>query len=242
MLTLYIDADYLCPWSWSCWATLHIKLCRDEWKLETIDLAAGEQREDPYAELSLTERVPMLVHDDFTITESTAITEYLEEQYPPPEFWSVFPIGARGRTRARQLHSWFRTDFHRLLEERLMECIFGDYAARPLSPTATREMHKLYGVLGDLLQMGQRSVFAGKSITLVDIEAAILLQRLRKSGDAMPLPLQLFAKEHWSHSHIQDWIQAHFRAKDHAKTTKRVPKPTPAPPKRRALRLVPKPE
>ena len=72
-------------------------------------------------------------------------------------------------------------------------------------------------------------------ITLVDIEAAILLQRLRKSGDAMPLPLQLFAKEHWSHSHIQDWIQDHFRAKDHAKTTKRVPKPTPAPPKRRAL-------
>src|SRR4051812_25176915 len=44
----------------------------------------GEQHTADYKALNPQELVPTLINDDFTLTQSLAIMEYLEEKYPAP--------------------------------------------------------------------------------------------------------------------------------------------------------------
>jgi glutathione S-transferase len=53
-------------------------------EVRPIDLEAGEQRMQPYQARALTSRVPALTHEDFHLTESSAIAEYLDEAFPAP--------------------------------------------------------------------------------------------------------------------------------------------------------------
>lgn len=50
--------------------------------IKTIDLSSDVASEPSYAKLSLTHRVPTLVVGDFSLSESSTITEYLVEVYP----------------------------------------------------------------------------------------------------------------------------------------------------------------
>src|SRR5262249_22922870 len=45
-------------------------------------------------------KVPVLIDGDVTVYDSTVICEYLEDRYPRP---AIFPDGAAGRARCRQL-------------------------------------------------------------------------------------------------------------------------------------------
>ncbi|WP_422730837.1 glutathione S-transferase N-terminal domain-containing protein [Nostoc cycadae] len=50
--------------------------------IQTIDLAAKAQHEPGFATKSLTSRVPTLIHDEFSLSESSAIAEYIDEVFP----------------------------------------------------------------------------------------------------------------------------------------------------------------
>ncbi|MFP3374167.1 glutathione S-transferase N-terminal domain-containing protein, partial [Pseudomonas sp. SIMBA_068] len=73
----------------------------------TLDLAAAQQQAKDYTELSVTQRVPTLLDGDFALSESSAITEYLEQVYPGTP---VYPADPRQRARARQVQAWLRSD------------------------------------------------------------------------------------------------------------------------------------
>ena len=85
---LYVDSLFTSPYALSAFVALSEKGL--PFSLKTVDLEAGQQRDAAYMERALTARVPALVEGDFALTESSAITEYLDETFPAPEYIALF--------------------------------------------------------------------------------------------------------------------------------------------------------
>ena len=137
-LRLYADAQFASPYAMSAFVALHEKGLSFE--LVTIDLANNANLEPGYATSSLTQRVPTLLHDSFALSESSAITEYLDEVFPGP---SLYPKDALSRARARQVQAWLRSDLMPIRQERSTEVVFYGAPADPLSATARTAVKKL---------------------------------------------------------------------------------------------------
>lgn len=89
----------------SAFVALHEK--RVQFETATVDLAAKEHHAAHFAAMSLTQRVPTLVHNGFSLSESSAISEYVNEVFPGP---SLYPSDPLSRARARQVQAWLRSD------------------------------------------------------------------------------------------------------------------------------------
>lgn len=92
-LRLYVDAQFTSPYAMSCFVTLREKGI--EFEMSTLDLGKLENQTSDYARLSLTQRVPTLVHGGFALSESSAITEYLEEVFPQTAVYPPAPTETR---------------------------------------------------------------------------------------------------------------------------------------------------
>ncbi|HWW69196.1 MAG TPA: glutathione S-transferase N-terminal domain-containing protein, partial [Duganella sp.] len=97
---LYTDSLFTSPYALSAFVALTEKGV--PFTVQTVDLEAGHQKRGDYADRALTARVPALVEGDFVLTESSAITEYLEDSFPAPEYLALYPADRRQRARARQ--------------------------------------------------------------------------------------------------------------------------------------------
>jgi glutathione S-transferase len=73
---LYVDAQSASPYAMSAFLAMNEKQLPFE--LKAVDLSANAHHAASYAAASLTRRVPTLVHDGFALSESSAITEYLD--------------------------------------------------------------------------------------------------------------------------------------------------------------------
>ncbi|HDL7377629.1 TPA: glutathione S-transferase N-terminal domain-containing protein, partial [Yersinia enterocolitica] len=78
-IVLYTDADFFSPYAMSVYVSLTEKAL--PFTLNTIDLSAGENLGEEFGKLSATRRVPTLTIDNFRLSESSAISEYLEERF-----------------------------------------------------------------------------------------------------------------------------------------------------------------
>lgn len=121
-ITLYSDADFFSPYVMSAFVALTEKAL--PFTLSTINLSKGEYMQPAYALLSTTRRVPTLVIDDFQLSESSAIAEYLEERFPSPDYARVYPQDRQERARAREIQAWLRSDFMPIRAERPTEVVF----------------------------------------------------------------------------------------------------------------------
>ncbi|ETH86334.1 glutathione S-transferase, N-terminal domain protein [Bordetella pertussis STO1-CHOC-0018] len=133
-LTLYVDARFRSPYAMSAHVALAEKQL--EFEVRLVDLAAGEQRMQPYQSRALTARVPALAHAGFHLTESSAIQEYLEDAFAPPAHPALYPAGAQARARARQVQAWLRTDLAALRRARPIDSVFDAPATTPLDDAA----------------------------------------------------------------------------------------------------------
>ena len=59
--------------------------------LKTVNLDGGEHLQPGWKGYSATRRVPLLEVDNFSLSESSAITEYLDERFAPPEWERLYP-------------------------------------------------------------------------------------------------------------------------------------------------------
>jgi glutathione S-transferase len=69
-----------------------------QWTSHYITLERGEQLEPEFLSLNPKGVVPVLVHDDAVITESTVIAEYIEDRFPGHP---MMPLDAVGKARVR---------------------------------------------------------------------------------------------------------------------------------------------
>lgn len=108
VITLWSDADFFSPYVMSVYVALQEKSL--PFTLKTVDLNRGEHLQAGWTGYAATRRVPLLEVDDFALSESSAITEYLDERFAPPEWERIYPHDLQKRARARQIQAWLRSD------------------------------------------------------------------------------------------------------------------------------------
>ncbi|AUL46386.1 glutathione S-transferase [Bordetella trematum] len=202
-LTLYVDANFLSPYAMSVHVALSEKGLPFEVRL--VDLAAREQMMVPFQQRALTCRVPALTHDDFPLTESSAIAEYLEESFPPPQYAALYPAEPRLRARTRQLQAWLRSDLGALRKERSTEHVFHEASQAPLGPQAQVDAAKLLHVAQLVLKPGQTQLFG--QWCLADTELALMLKRLSPGQQELPAWLHDYASRQWERPSVQQWVE-----------------------------------
>lgn len=74
-----------------------------------VDLVKGEHREKPYTDLNPQGLVPLLIDGDFSLSQSPAILEYLEEKYPQKP---LLPDDVEARAYIRQMAMIIACDIH----------------------------------------------------------------------------------------------------------------------------------
>ena len=173
--------------------------------LRFLDLSRGDQRAAPFVERSLTARVPTLSSGDFSLSESLAIVEYLDETLVPPAHPRLLPDPVEERGRARQVLGWLRSDLAALRRERPTSSIFfaHERATAPLGDAARADADKLVRIAATLLA-GRASPFTRFSIAEADL--AIALMRLIANGDEVPPAVRDYAGAVWRRPSVAAWV------------------------------------
>lgn len=198
-VVLFGEPRFISPYVYSCFVTLTEKGVPFE--TVTLDSATGDTRRPLYLERTVTGRVPSLSHGEFSLAESSAIVEYLEEAFPAPR---VLPANPEGRARCRQLMSWLRSDDTAVIrEERPSSVIFYSPKVAPLTERGTHAVQKLLTVSERMLG-GRRQLFDTWSIA--DAELAFMLMRLLSANEVIPESLRAYAEAQWSRPSVQAYV------------------------------------
>ncbi|RZI80823.1 MAG: glutathione transferase [Rubrivivax sp.] len=201
-LTLYVDSRFYSPYAMFVYVALHEK--NIPFELKTVDLVNNGHQTNDYQQLSLTGRVPTLVDGGFSLSESSAIIEYLEDAFPAPGFPAVLPTAAQDRARARQLQAWFRSDLAPLREDRPTTVIFQQASPLPLSPTGQAAAQQLFIAASRLVNEAGDNLFGAWSIA--DTELALMLNRLLANQDRVPPRLKTYVERQWQRPSVQAWL------------------------------------
>jgi glutathione S-transferase len=145
-----------------------------------------------------------LTHGDFSIAESSAITEYLEDVFAPPQYARLYPADLQQRARVRMVQALIRSDFLQIRAERSTETVFQGATAGALSVAALGEVERLYRIAGQLVS-GANSTVAGE-FSIADADLALMLQRLLTNRDPMPAELAAYTTAIWQRPSIQSWL------------------------------------
>ena len=199
-MQLYIDSNYASPYAMSVFVALHEK--KLPFKIVSLDLSSGAANAPAYAKMSLTHRVPTLVDGNFSLSESSAITEYLHEVYPGQ---ALYPAEVKNRARARQVQAWLRSDFTPIRTERTTVVLFYGPSATPLSAEARSAAQKLFAGATELLSHGGPHL-CGKDWCIADVDLAVMLNRLVLNGDSVPESLAAYASHQWQRPSVQLWV------------------------------------
>ena len=202
-IKLWSDANCYSPYVMSVYVALREKGL--PFTLQPVDLAQQQHLSDDYAAISLTRRVPTLALNNILLSESSAITEYLEECFPAPDYERLYPRDREKRARARELQAWLRSDFMPLRQQRPTEVLFADKKYSPLTEEARQSAAKLIEGAQRLLSAGQQNLFGEWSIA--DTDLAIMLNRLALHGDALPENLAEYAWFQWQRASVQLWLR-----------------------------------
>jgi glutathione S-transferase len=209
-LQLLGNATWTSPYVLSCFVALREK--RVPFEVSDVALHTGAHFDASFASQSLTSRVPVLVDGALALSESSAIVEYLEDRYPPPQHARVLPEDVRARARARQVMAWLRSDLMPLREERSAQYVF--YAhdrlppCAPLSAAGVRAAAKLLGAADRLVPGDAGPLFGAWCIA--DTDLAMMLQRLVKTGHEVPARIRTYAERQWERAAVAEY-EAHPR-------------------------------
>ncbi|WP_054179299.1 glutathione transferase [Trabulsiella odontotermitis] len=202
VITLWSDASFFSPYVMSVYVALQEKGL--PFTLKTVDLSRGEHLQTQWKGFSVTRRVPLLEVDAFELSESSAIAEYLDERFAPPQWERLYPHDLEKRARARQIQAWLRSDLMPIREERSTDVIFGGVKKPALSAAGQESAEKLFSTAGDLLAHGNPNLFGEWCIA--DADLALMLNRLVLNGDEVPERLADYATFQWQRASVQRWV------------------------------------
>lgn len=95
-----------------------------DYEIVPVNLTRDEQFQDMYALINPMTAVPTLVHDNFTLTQSLAIMEYLDDIVPQPALVYGSP---EQKAYIRQISDIISTDIHPLTNLRVLKYLASAY-------------------------------------------------------------------------------------------------------------------
>jgi len=162
-----------------------VRLCLAEKKIEVelIEERYWEQDGD-FLRRNPAGKIPVLKMGGQTMSDSTAIREYLEEKHPSP---ALLPRSAEQRYEARRLVGWFDDKFYhevtaKLLGERVFRKVMGTgYPDSANVKAGAKAIRYHLDYMTTLLD--ERRWLAGNEMTLADFAAAAQLSCLDYISD-----------------------------------------------------------
>jgi glutathione S-transferase len=206
-LLLNVERRWVSPYVFSCFVALTEKGIG--FRVGELDTESGDTKSAAYLGRTLTGRVPSLEHDDFALSESSAIIEYLEQVFPDP---SVLPREPRERARCRQVMSWLRSDaLAALREARPTTSMFYEHLTAPLDAAAKVAADQLIAVSERLLAHGHAHAHAHPNLfgnwSIADSELAFMLHRLILNEQPLPQRVHDYAVAQWRRPSVQQFVQ-----------------------------------
>lgn len=202
VITLWSDSDFFSPYVLSVYVALQEKSL--PFTLKTVSLNNGEHLHSSWKGYGQTRRVPLLEIDEFQLSESSAITEYLDERFAPPQWERLYPHDMQKRARARQIQAWLRSDLMPIREERSTDVVFAGVKKPPLTRAGEASAAKLFDTASALLAHGQQNLFGEWCIA--DTDLALMLNRLVLNGDDVPQALADYAEFQWQRSSVLRYV------------------------------------
>ncbi len=201
-LTLYGESDWVSPW------VFHVLVALEElgvrYKLETPPLPLPADRKAQLQRRGGFGKVPMLVHGEVWLSESSAISEYLAEQFAPPKYPRLLPERSDQRARARQVMSFMRTSLFGLREDRPTSSVFGRPDPRPLSDKAKADAAELVRIASHFVAPGKTQMFDTWSVA--DADLGLGLMRLVANSDPVPSHLLDYALAQWGRRSVAKYL------------------------------------
>lgn len=198
-MLLYVDSNFVSPYALVAFVSLVEKGLNFD--IKPLEIFAKANQEPGFASTSITRRIPTLIHGDFALSESSAISEYIDETFPGTR---LYPSDSHDRARARQVQAWVRSDLMPIRDERPTFVVFCGARRPALSAQAIEAANKLFAAALRLLDGRTDSLFSQWSIA--DVDLAMMLQRLVAHGDSVPEPLINYANLQWRRPSVQQWI------------------------------------
>jgi glutathione S-transferase len=135
--------------------------------------------DDRFDDLNPLRRIPVLVDDRVTVSDSTVICEYLEERYPAPP---LLPKDVGQRARARWIEEFADTR----LADVVIWRIFNEAVINPFIWNKPRDKDKiaravaeeLPEVMGHMERLAPASDFLFGPVSVADIAVAVVLRNL----------------------------------------------------------------
>src|ERR1700735_5412228 len=158
-MLLYVDSNFASPYALVAFVSLVEKGLNFD--VKPLELFAKAHQEASFASTSITRRVPTLVHDEFALSESSAICEYIDESFAGT---SLYPTDLRDRARARQVQAWVRSDLMPIRDERPTYVVFCGAKRPALSAQATEATRKLFAAALQLLDGRTEHLFGERRI------------------------------------------------------------------------------
>ena len=195
-ITLFVDAFFCTRFDFRCFVALEEKGL--DYAVSRVMMTEGLGLTQSYKELSLTARVPGMVHGDFWLAESIAIVEYLEDVFPTPR---VYPADPKERARMRQVMSFLGSDLYHLANERPSWMVAYPAKPPPLSPAAEADRAELLNLATRLLEAGALTEW---SIASADLTFALL--RLTRTGETLSPGLMALIDSNLSRPSVRKYL------------------------------------
>jgi glutathione S-transferase len=202
-LTLYGESTWMSPWAFHAMVALEEKGLA--YRLEVVPLPIPPDLRTTLQTKALLGKVPVLVHGEAWISESSAISEYLAETFPSSQGYPrLFPANLVERARARQVMSWLRTSLMSLRTDRPTTSVFGRPPVRPMGEKARVDADDLLRVAGALVAPGATKMFTEWSIA--DVDLALTLMRMIGAQDPVPEHLRAYALAQWDRPSVKRYL------------------------------------
>ena len=200
-LTLYGESTWQSPW------VFHVMVALEElglrYKLEVVPLPMPADTKRELQHNAMIGKVPVLADGELWLSESVAISEYLAERFPPPQFPRIMPADPNERARARQMMSWLRTSLTSLREERPTSSVFQRPIAKPLSDKARADATELVRVAEQVIG-GKKSI--ASTWCVADADLALALMRLVANDDTMHQRLVDYALAQFGRASVRKYL------------------------------------
>ncbi|HJF27713.1 MAG TPA: glutathione transferase [Acinetobacter lwoffii] len=202
-ICLYIDKKRISPYAMSVYVALKEKGLHFQEKV--IDLDQQEQHSLAYRRICPTGKIPCLVVNDFHLFESWAITEYLENTFPFPEYPELYPNEIKARAKCRAVQALVKTDFISIRQAMPSDSIFVPPQVPAIfSAEAMQDIQRLLAVTDTVLG---EELWLTEHWSIADFDLAFMLHRLLSYQVELPEKIQAYIQRNFQRSSVQSWIQ-----------------------------------